>query len=95
MFKAPASRKLQRIKWDTLIGMGFSNLTAFFIILSTAATLHKAGITHIETSAQAAQALRPLAGDLSFGVFSQGILGWAATGVMGAVVAAMLATAGS
>jgi NRAMP (natural resistance-associated macrophage protein)-like metal ion transporter len=66
---------LRRIKWDSVIGMTFSNLIAFFIILSTAATLHKAGITHIETSAQAAQALRPLAGDFSFVLFSLGIIG--------------------
>lgn len=56
-----ARRHLLRIKMDTYIGMGFSNLIAFFIILSTAVTLHAAGITGIETSAQAAEALRPLA----------------------------------
>jgi NRAMP (natural resistance-associated macrophage protein)-like metal ion transporter len=66
---------LRRIKWDTIIGMTFSNLIAFFIILSTAATLHKAGITDIQTSAQAAQALRPLAGDFTFLLFSLGIVG--------------------
>jgi Mn2+/Fe2+ NRAMP family transporter len=66
---------LRRIKWDTLIGMSFSNLIAFFIILSTAATLHKAGITDIQTSAQAAEALRPLAGPLTFVLFSLGIVG--------------------
>ena len=66
---------LRRIKWDTVIGMTFSNLIAFFIILSTAATLHKAGITDIQTSAQAAQALRPLAGDFTFLLFSLGIVG--------------------
>ena len=51
------------------------NLIAFFIILSTAATLHAAGITDIQTSAQAAEALRPLAGDLTFLLFSLGIIG--------------------
>ena len=66
---------LSRIKLDTLVGMGFSNLVAFFIILSTAATLHAAGVTHIETSAQAAQALRPLAGEFTYLVFSLGIIG--------------------
>ena len=66
---------LRRIKWDTIMGMTFSNLIAFFIILSTAATLHKAGITDIQTSAQAAQALRPLAGDFTFLLFSLGIVG--------------------
>ena len=66
---------LRRIKWDTYIGMGFSNLVAFFIILSAAATLHQAGITDIQTSSQAAEALRPLAGDFAFLLFSLGIIG--------------------
>jgi Mn2+/Fe2+ NRAMP family transporter len=66
---------LRRIKWDTIIGMTFSNLIAFFIIVSTAATLHAAGVTDIQTSAQAAQALRPLAGDFTFVLFSLGIIG--------------------
>ena len=66
---------LRRIKFDTITGMTFSNLIAFFIILSTAATLHAAGITTIETSAQAAEALRPLAGDLTFVLFGLGIIG--------------------
>ena len=66
---------LRRIKIDTYVGMGFSNVIAFFIILSAAATLHVAGITQIQTSAQAAQALRPIAGDLSFLLFSLGIIG--------------------
>ncbi len=66
---------LRRIKWDTFISMGFSNLVAFFIILTTAATLHVSGITNIQTSAQAAEALRPLAGDFTFLLFSLGIIG--------------------
>ncbi|MDH5340553.1 MAG: divalent metal cation transporter [Rubrivivax sp.] len=66
---------LRRIKFDTIAGMTFSNLIAFFIILSTAATLHAAGQTNIQTSAQAAEALRPLAGDLSFVLFGLGIIG--------------------
>lgn len=66
---------LRRIKLDTWIGMGFSNLVAFFIILSTAATLHRHGITDIQTSAQAAEALRPLAGDFAFTLFALGIIG--------------------
>ncbi|HEX4986227.1 MAG TPA: Nramp family divalent metal transporter [Burkholderiales bacterium] len=70
-----ARRHLRRIKIDTWVGMGFSNLIAFFIILSAAATLHVAGVTEIQTSAQAAQALRPIAGDLSFLLFSLGIIG--------------------
>ena len=73
--RAEVRRHLRRIKVDTIIGMSFSNLIAFFIILSTAATLHKAGITDIQTSAQAAEALRPLAGDFTFLLFSLGIIG--------------------
>jgi NRAMP (natural resistance-associated macrophage protein)-like metal ion transporter len=70
-----ARRHLRRIRWDTYIGMGFSNLIAFFIILSTAATLHMAGIVDIQTSAQAAEALRPLGGETTFLLFSLGIIG--------------------
>jgi Mn2+/Fe2+ NRAMP family transporter len=70
-----AREHLHRIKIDTYIGMGFSNLVALFIIISTAATLHAAGVTDIQTSAQAAEALRPLAGDSAFLLFSLGIIG--------------------
>jgi Mn2+/Fe2+ NRAMP family transporter len=70
-----ARRHLTRIRWDSMIGMAFSNLVAFFIILSTAATLHGAGGTQIETSAQAAEALRPIAGEFAFLLFSLGIIG--------------------
>jgi NRAMP (natural resistance-associated macrophage protein)-like metal ion transporter len=66
---------LLRIKVDTIAGMTISNLIAFFIILSTAATLHAAGVRNIQTSAQAAEALRPLAGELTFLMFSLGIIG--------------------
>ena len=66
---------MRRIRWDTYIGMGFSNLIAFFIILSAAATLHVAGIVDIQTSAQAAEALRPLGGPAVFLLFSLGIIG--------------------
>ena len=66
---------LRRIKFDTIVGMTFSNLIAFFIIFSAAATLHAAGIRDIETSAQAAEALRPLAGEFTFLLFSLGIIG--------------------
>ncbi len=68
-------RHLRRIKVDTVVGMTFSNLIAFFIIVSAAATLHAAGITDIQTSAQAAEALRPLAGEFTFIIFSLGIIG--------------------
>ncbi|HME38071.1 MAG TPA: Nramp family divalent metal transporter [Steroidobacteraceae bacterium] len=70
-----ARQHLRRIRWDTYIGMGFSNLIAFFIILSTAATLHVSGITDIQTSAQAAEALRPLGGQITFLLFTLGIIG--------------------
>jgi NRAMP (natural resistance-associated macrophage protein)-like metal ion transporter len=73
--RADVRRHLRRIKVDTIIGMTFSNLIAFFIILSTAVTLHAAGITDIQTSAQAAEALRPLAGEFTFLLFSLGIIG--------------------
>jgi NRAMP (natural resistance-associated macrophage protein)-like metal ion transporter len=70
-----ARRHLRRIRWDTYIGMGFSNLIAFFIILSTAATLHGAGIVDIQTSSQAAEALRPIGGQTTFLLFALGIIG--------------------
>lgn len=70
-----APRELSRIGWDTWLGMAFSNLIAFFIMLTTAVTLHANGVTDIETSAQAAAALRPIAGDLAFILFALGIIG--------------------
>ena len=71
--QAPAN--FRRIKIDTYIGMGFSNLVAFFIILTTAVTLNLNGITEIATSSDAALALRPIAGDFAFMLFSAGIIG--------------------
>jgi NRAMP (natural resistance-associated macrophage protein)-like metal ion transporter len=70
-----APGELRRIRWDSIIGMGFSNLIAFFIILTTAVTLHAAGKTDIQTSQQAAEALRPIAGQLAFTLFSLGVIG--------------------
>ncbi len=70
-----ARANFHRIEVDTFIGMGFSNLVAFFIILTTALTLHVHGISAIETSSQAAAALRPLAGEFAFALFSAGIIG--------------------
>jgi NRAMP (natural resistance-associated macrophage protein)-like metal ion transporter len=64
-----------RIELDTNIGMILSNLIGFFIIITCAATLHAHGMTQISTSAQAAEALRPLAGPLTFFLFSLGIIG--------------------
>ena len=78
---ANAPAELRRIQWDTWSGMLYSNLTAYFIILATAVTLHVSGITDIETAAQAATALRPLAGDFAFILFALGILGVGLIGV--------------
>ncbi|MFM0620147.1 divalent metal cation transporter [Paraburkholderia nemoris] len=66
---------LKRIKFDTWIGMGFSNLIALFIVLATAATLHAHHVTDIQTSSQAASALRPIAGEFAFLLFGIGIIG--------------------
>jgi NRAMP (natural resistance-associated macrophage protein)-like metal ion transporter len=60
---------------DTLTGMFFSNLVMFFIILTTASTLHAHGLTKIETARQAAEALRPLAGNGAYWLFTLGIVG--------------------
>ncbi len=60
---------------DIGIGTFFSNVVMFFIILTTAATLHRAGQTDIETTRQAAEALRPLAGDLAYLLYTVGIIG--------------------
>lgn len=70
---APA--ELRRVRTDTWLGMGYSNLISLFIIFATAATLHAAGITAIDTASQAAEALRPIAGNLTFAVFACGIIG--------------------
>jgi Mn2+/Fe2+ NRAMP family transporter len=70
-----APNALRRIGIDTAVGMVFSNLIAFFIILTTAVVLHAHGKTDIQTSSDAAQALRPLAGKLAFALFAAGIIG--------------------
>ena len=70
-----ARKHLRRIKLDTWVGMIVSNGVAFCIMLTAAVTLHAAGITNIETSAQAALALRPLAGEFAFTLFALGIIG--------------------
>ncbi|MGE5169307.1 MAG: Nramp family divalent metal transporter [Rudaea sp.] len=72
---ATARAHLRRIKIDTWFGMVFSNAIAFSIMLTTAVTLHDAGITDIQSSAQAAQALKPIAGDFAFTLFAAGIIG--------------------
>jgi len=66
---------LARIKLDTMVGMGFSNLVALAIMVTSAATLHQAGITEVDSAARAAQALQPLAGELAVVLFSIGIIG--------------------
>jgi NRAMP (natural resistance-associated macrophage protein)-like metal ion transporter len=71
--QAPA--EISRMRWDTYIGMGYSNLISLFIIVATAATLNAHGIKDIQTSAQAAEALRPIAGVFTFALFSVGIIG--------------------
>ena len=76
-----AGKELRRIRWDTWSGMFYSNITAYFIILATAVTLNVSGITDINTAAQAASALRPLAGDFAFVLFAIGILGVGLIGV--------------
>jgi Mn2+/Fe2+ NRAMP family transporter len=76
-----AKSELRRIRWDTWSGMFYSDISAFFIILATAVTLNVAGITNIETAAQAASALKPLAGNFAFLLFALGILGLGLIGV--------------
>jgi NRAMP (natural resistance-associated macrophage protein)-like metal ion transporter len=76
-----ASAELRRISWDSWTGMFYSDITAFFIILATAVTLHVAGITDISSAAQAAGALRPLAGDFAFILFASGVIGVGLIGV--------------
>ncbi len=70
-----AGPELQRIRIDTLTGMAFSSIVSLAIVFATAATLHANGIRDIETSAQAAEALRPIAGDFAFALFALGIIG--------------------
>lgn len=73
--KGATEGELRRSRRDILIGMTFSNLIMYFIILSTGSTLYKAGQTQIETAAQAAEALRPLAGDAAGILFAAGVIG--------------------
>jgi Mn2+/Fe2+ NRAMP family transporter len=73
--KGATRPELREARRDILIGMIFSNLVMYFIILSTAATLHEAGRTSIESAAQAAEALRPLAGDAAGALFVIGVVG--------------------
>ncbi len=83
--KGSTDAELKAATKDVLIGMLFSNLVMYFIILTTAATLHEHGNTHIETARQAAEALRPLAGKGAYWLFTLGLVG---TGMLGVPVLA-------
>jgi Mn2+/Fe2+ NRAMP family transporter len=67
--------ELRKSRMDIVVGMLFSNIIMYAIILSTGPTLHKSGQTNIETAAQAAEALRPLAGDAAAALFALGVIG--------------------
>ena len=71
--EAPA--EIARMRFDTYTGMAYSNLISLVIIIVTAATLNAHGVTNIQTSAQAAEALRPIAGIFTFALFAAGIIG--------------------
>jgi NRAMP (natural resistance-associated macrophage protein)-like metal ion transporter len=77
LIRAPdqARPEMTRIRIDTYVGMAFSNAVALFIVLTTAATLNAHGVTDIQASAQAAEALRPIAGPFAFAIFALGIIG--------------------
>jgi len=77
LVRAPRQAKdaFERIRADTLVGMAFSNIIALAIILTAAATLHEAGVFSVKTSAQAAEALKPIAGEFAFIIFALGIVG--------------------
>ncbi len=78
-------RELRSSRNDVLTGMFFSNFVMYFIILTTAATLHAHGLTHIDSARQAAEALRPLAGSGAYWLFALGLIG---TGMLGVPVLA-------
>ncbi len=92
LVRAPqqARDEFMRIRMDTYLGMALSNLVAFFIVVTTAATLHRHGVTNVTTSAQAAEALRAVAGPFTFVVFAAGIIG---TGLLTVPVLAASAAA--
>ena len=82
-----APQQLQRIRFDTWVGMALSNVVAYFIIVAAAATLNANGKTDINTSSEAAEALRPIAGNFAFFLFAAGIIG---TGLLAVPVLASL-----
>ena len=77
LLEAPeqAPPALERIRLDTYVGMAIANLVGLAIIITAGTTLHLNGITEVQTSAQAAEALRPVAGVFAFAIFSIGIIG--------------------
>jgi NRAMP (natural resistance-associated macrophage protein)-like metal ion transporter len=81
--KGATAGELRSARADTIVGMLFSNLIMYFIILTTAATLHAHGETDITTARQAAEALRPLAGNGAYLLFTMGLIG---TGMLGVPV---------
>jgi NRAMP (natural resistance-associated macrophage protein)-like metal ion transporter len=83
--KGATDEELRNCRTDVATGMFFSNFVMYFIILTTAATLHAHGKTHIATAREAAEALRPLAGDGAYWLFTIGLLG---TGMLGVPVLA-------
>jgi NRAMP (natural resistance-associated macrophage protein)-like metal ion transporter len=83
--RGATDKELRRARTDVLAGMFFSNFVMYFIILTTAATLHAHGITKIATASQAAEALKPLAGQGAYWLFSLGLIG---TGMLGVPVLA-------
>jgi NRAMP (natural resistance-associated macrophage protein)-like metal ion transporter len=70
-----APREIKRMRIDTLVGMAFSNVIALAIMIAAAATLHSQGVTEIDTAADAAKALQPVAGNFAFALFALGIIG--------------------
>ncbi len=85
LHKEPTKKELRRVRVDVITGMLVSNVIMYFIILTTAATLRTQGITNIETARQAAEALRPVAGNGAYWLFALGIIG---TGMLGVPVLA-------
>jgi len=83
--RGTTDKELRRARTDVLSGMFFSNLVMYFIILTTAATLHAHGVTQIDSATQAAEALRPLAGNGAYWLFTLGLIG---TGMLGVPVLA-------
>jgi len=73
--RGATEKELAAARDDVIVGMTFSNLVQFFIILATASTLYRAGVRDIETTRQAAEALRPMAGDAAYVLFTIGLIG--------------------